>query len=116
MLASDVEQELALLGQKLATAAAVRACARLERGQAAVAVGVQPALQRRDAVDLGGAPARRSEPQLGELADLDGELPAGQLPPSQRANHLGTKQSDRLGMVMRAEQVVGHRISFGAAG
>jgi hypothetical protein len=115
VLAPDVEQELALLGRQLTTTAAVGACPGPERGEAPATVGVQPALQRRLAVDFGRASPGGSEPKLGELADLGGELTAGQLAPSERADHLSTKQGDRLGMVMRAEQVIGHGISFGAA-
>jgi len=61
VLASDIEQQLALLGQELATTAAIRARARSERGEAALPVGVQPTLERRFAVHLGGAPARWPE-------------------------------------------------------
>ena len=57
VLPPDVEKELALLGSELLAVAAIAARGRPQGGQAALAEGVVPALQRGDREALGGVGA-----------------------------------------------------------
>lgn len=116
MLAPDVEQERALLGAQLAPTPTVGARARFEGLEATPAVCLVPALERRRAIALRGTAAGRPIAALRQFANFDRQIAARQLATNQRADDFGTKQSHRLGVVTRAEQVFGHKISFGLGG
>jgi hypothetical protein len=115
VLAPDVEQERALLGRQLAGTTAIGARVGPERLESTASVGVDPALERRHAVLPGGAPTGRPVRALGELAKLGGELATVQLTAGERADDLGAKQGNRLGVVAGNERI-GHGSSIGHGG
>lgn len=110
MLATNVEQQGALLGRETACAPAIRAWRWLERSSAmrclesAAAIRVEPALDRREAVLLACAPAGRPIATRGDRAKRFGELPARQLAVCDGADDLGTKQGDDLGVIARSKR------------
>jgi hypothetical protein len=100
VLAADVEQELAQRGRQRPAAAAVGAGPQAERGEAAGAVGVEPALQRRHAEALRRLAPRRAVRVAGQFAQGGGQLAAVEVAAAgERADDLGTDQGDLLGVV-----------------
>jgi hypothetical protein len=103
MLATDVEEQRALRFGELVSKATVGAWPGLERGEATSTVSIIPSLQRRRCDAPREATAGRAEPQLGELAQRSGQLAAHELAMREGTNDLGTKQSNRLGVIARAK-------------
>jgi hypothetical protein len=104
VLLADVEEELALLGGKLLGVAAVAARRGLERREPACAVGVEPALERRDRVPPRGLDAGRAEALLREHAEGGAQLAVVELLAGERADDLAAEDRDGLAVVLRRER------------
>jgi len=86
VLAADIEEEIPLIGRQLAGAAAVRSRRRSERLEAAAAIRVEPALDRREAELLADLAAGWPVLAGGDGAERERELSARQLALDDRAH------------------------------
>lgn len=112
MLATDREQQLALLARELLCVAAVAPSLRMKRREPARAKRVVPALERRHRVGARRVAPRRAPALLRQRAQLFGQLAAAERTAAQqRADHLRAKQRDLFGRALGLE-LFGHVAPF----
>ena len=106
VLSADVEHERALRLGELAGASSVASRLGAQRVEAALAVGVVPALQRRDAEGASAYGARRSKGRARESAHLRAQRAAREGALRERADHAEAKEGDLFAVIAGSNLVV----------